>query len=55
MQKEVRPLTRREIEIYLWMLHEGMSAIEITAAQFRAIEVIAGMEETGVPVDSQLT
>lgn len=52
---EIRPLTRREMEVALWLLREGMSAIEIMAAKLRAMEIIEGMEATGIPVDSQLT
>lgn len=54
MQYEVRPLNKREMQVALWMLHEGMNEMEIMAAQLRAIEVIEGMDATGMPVDSQL-
>jgi hypothetical protein len=44
-----RPLTRREMEIYLWLVHETMSVAEILAAQIQAIDVIANN-----PIDSAI-
>jgi len=52
---EVRPLTAREMKVYLWLLRETMEQAEILAAQLRAIQVIAGMDETGLPVDPHFT
>jgi hypothetical protein len=39
-----RPLTQRELEVYMTIAHEGMNAIEVFSAQLRAMEIIAKSE-----------
>jgi hypothetical protein len=42
------------MRVHLWLLKETMDAAEILAAHLRAIEIIAGMNATGIPIDEQL-
>jgi len=44
---EVRPLTQREMRIYLHLVHETMDAADLLAAQLRAIEIIANNPPIG--------
>ena len=39
-----RRLNSRQLEIYLWLTHEGMTVPEILTAQARAIEIVAAHE-----------
>jgi hypothetical protein len=38
-------LGRKEMEIYLLLLHETMNVAEVLAAQLRAIEIVAAHEQ----------
>lgn len=51
-QDEYRPLTAREMRVYLCLLRETVDEL---AAYARAVEIIAGMEATGMPVDKHFT
>jgi hypothetical protein len=42
-----QPLGRREMEIYLRLVHETMDVAEILTAQLRAIEIIAAHDKIG--------
>ena len=55
MEKEYSPLTEREMRVYLCLLRETMDAAQLLAAQLRAIEIIAGMEATGMQPDPHFT
>lgn len=52
MEQEPISLNKRQMQIALWMLHEGMSEIEIMAAKLRAIEVIAAHDALNIPAES---
>lgn len=42
-----RQLGRRELEIYMRLVHVGMGIDEILAAQERAIEIVAAHDKVG--------
>lgn len=52
--KDYRPLTERELRVYMALLHDAIDATKHAAAYLRAIEIVAGMEETGLPVDERM-
>lgn len=41
------PLGRKEMEIYLHLLHDTMNVAEMLTAQLRAIEIVAAHERVG--------
>lgn len=43
------------MRVHLWLLKDFMIEVELMAAHLRAIEIIAGMEATGMPVDEHFT
>lgn len=51
MVPAARPLTAREMRVKNALLTDFMYAANELAATVRAIEIIAGMESTGLPVD----
>lgn len=53
--QEYRPLTQREMRVYLCLLTETMDAAALLAAQLRAIQIIDGMEATEMPIDPHFT
>lgn len=38
------PLTKKQVEVYLHLLHETMNVAQMFTAQLRAIEIIAANE-----------
>ena len=55
METPYRPLTERELRVYNVLLRETIDAAKELTAYMRAIEIIAGMDATGMPTDEHFT
>jgi hypothetical protein len=50
-----RRLNPMQVEVYLWLAHEGMTSVaEILATQDRAIEIVAAHEKVGAMLGRHL-